>query len=233
VEAALVPELDPLALPLLDPELLPLLEPLELLDALPELLPLDDELLELPELLDALPEELLLELPPLLLPDVALPPLDVDPLLEPDDPLPPEEPAGVPGDVWPPDPEGPYTGVPPPVSLELQAHRQSARAAIAAAVGPLDVRRMVWDPIASTGPCWPAAVHAAHVQRGCDNRGDDVAVSLGRNFAMVGARRQVDRLERPYRGATCRTPSCCSCPKSEARGSRRSWRRPWCRCSSS
>jgi hypothetical protein len=42
--------------------------------------------------------------------------------------------------------------VPPPVSSELHAQRESARAAIAAAVGPVDVRRIVWAPIASTGP---------------------------------------------------------------------------------
>jgi len=42
--------------------------------------------------------------------------------------------------------------VPPPVSSELQAQRQRARAAIAAAVGPVDVRRIVWAPNASTGP---------------------------------------------------------------------------------
>ncbi len=61
-------------------------------------------------------------------------------------------------------------GVPPPVSSELHAQRESARAAIAAAVVPVDVRRIVWAPIASAGPTGMAAAVAAPVQSRCANR---------------------------------------------------------------
>jgi len=131
--------------------------------------------LELPELLDELPDELpaaplLLELAePLLLP-VDEPPLE---------PLPPElEPGLMPGDVCPPELEFWEDPVLPPVSSELHAHRQRARAAIAAAVGPMmDVRRIVWAPIASTGPCavLTSRLHTcSHVAR---SPGADVAMS--------------------------------------------------------
>jgi hypothetical protein len=188
VEAAVAPELDPLPPPLLDPELLPLLEPLEL-DALPELLPLDEELLELPELLDEFPEELPLLLVP---PDPLLLPVDEEPLLEPDDPLPPElEPAGVPGDVCPPELEFWYGGVPPPVSLELHAQRQSARAAIAAAVGPVDVRRMVSTPIASTGPCAVLTSVLHWCSHSARSPSADVAVSPGGDVPLDHLRRRL------------------------------------------
>ena len=84
--------------------------------------------------------------------------------------------------------------------MELQAHRQSARAAIAAAVGPLDVRRMVWAPIASTGPCGrrPLSLHACSVAATVAE--NDVAVSHARDFAVVAATRRVDRLAGVYPG---------------------------------
>jgi hypothetical protein len=173
VEAAVAPELDPLLPPLLDPELLPLLDPLELPDALPELLPepLDDALPELLELLDAPPEEPPLDAAPLLLEEVP-PPDEELLLLEPDEPLPPElDPGAVPGNVWPTpeEPPPPDVGVPPPVSSELQAQRQSARAAMAAAVGPMDLRRIMHGACCIRGTSSIGCAHAARMQRRCAN----------------------------------------------------------------
>lgn len=196
MEAALAPELDPLALPLLDPELLPLLEPLEpleLLDVLPEELPLAAAPLLLP--LDG-------EVLPPLLPEEPLPP-DEDRLPDPEEPPPPElepEPGAVPGNVWP---AGVWlAGVPPPpppVSLELQPERQSARAASAAIVGPVECRRMTRRPVASTGPCGPAPLSLHGCSVAARNVRNDAAVSHARDFAVVGAPGQVDRgyLQKP------------------------------------
>jgi len=152
VAAAVLPsECGPPSLTLLDPPSTPLSEPE--LDPLPELLPLDEELPEL------LPDPLLL------LPD------DDELLVDPDAPLPPElEPGLMPGDVCPPELEFWEVGEPPPVSSELHADRQRARAAIAAAVGPVDVRRIVWAPIASGGPTRALATLAVPVQRRCADR---------------------------------------------------------------
>jgi len=161
VAAAVAPsECDPPSLPLLEPPSLPPLDPE--LDPLPELLPLEGELPEL------LPDPLLLVLPPLLLlPD------DEELVLDPDDPLPPELELGLmPGDVCPPELEFWNVGEPPPVSSELHAQRHIARAAIAAAVGPVDVRRIVWAPIASTGPTLLSPAVAVPVQRRCANRAE-------------------------------------------------------------
>lgn len=201
VDAALVPELEPLALPLLDPELPPLLEPLELLDALPELLPLEPLDDEPPELLDALPEEL-----PLLEEDVLPPPLPeellpLEEVLALDDPPLLPDPAGTPGEVWP---AGDwFVGAPPPpppVSSELHAQRPMARAAIAAAVGPVEVRRIMWGPNASPGPRTPTplSLHPSSVAA-CFAR-NDVPVSHARDFVVVGAWRALDRsyLQKPF-----------------------------------